>query len=310
EASCRSDRAPRRRLTHDVSSTTSAGICSQHHFLLALWDDGENDFGLPEIGFRYTLYVDGGDGIIPRRILLHVIRISDEIVIGIQDLGFPEYARQIVEKIRLVDVLCPLQLALRHAVADDVRYLRANDAIEIRDLLAGLRREVQTESSIHSRTVLEGSHALRSLLLVDKLLVQTRVLVVGQDLREDVERCVIPGVALHRMPGVIHARKLDLVLEQEEGVSRNRNGGNRRAALYRRSPRNFAEVLGNQPLGFGGIEIAGDDERRVVGRVVRLEKVLHVGDGSSTQIGHGTDDWPGVWVRLGVQRCQNRLLGA
>ena len=77
------------------------------------------------------------------------------------------------------------------------------------------------------------------------------------------------------MPGVVDARQLDPVFERriDVGPELNRPG---RPAMHGGSSRNVPEVALRDPARLAWRDVAGDHERRVVGRVVGAEETAHV----------------------------------
>src|ERR1041385_8768411 len=102
------------------------------------------------------------------------------------------------------------------------------------------------------------------------------------------------------MPRVIEPRQLDLVLQHEEGVSRNRHRRYCRTAVHCGTTRNVAEVLLNEFLHRRRVKVTSDRDSRVVRSVVRLEEILDIGQRRSAEIRHRADNRPREWMALRI----------
>src|SRR4029079_4499237 len=167
-----------------------------------------------------------------------------------------KHAGETVEEARLIKVLRALQLSLGYAVVDDIGYLRLYDAIDVRNFLPRLWGNVDLEFAVEPRAVLIGPYILGDLHLVNELLVQPGILVVGNYLRENVQRGVIGREALDRVPGVEEPRQLYPVFQNQERVPRNHYPRNTRSPCHRRPPRYAAKVLRDHLLDRVRIEVA------------------------------------------------------
>src|SRR3954471_4138884 len=104
------------------------------------------------------------------------------------------------------------------------------------------------------------------------------------------------------MPGIKQSRQLNAVLQHQKRVSWDDHRRNCCPPLNSRTTWNSAKILCDEFLRGGWIKITSNRERRVVWRVIRLEKILNVRKRSRAQVGHRADDWPGVGVSLRIKR--------
>lgn len=127
-------------------------------------------------------------------------------------------------------------------------------------------------------------------------------------LAHDVQRRVVRAEQAPRVPHVVDPRQLHPVLERTEhvGLELDRR---RRGAHHLGPARDAPEPALHLLAGLDRIDVPGDHQHRVVGRVVRPEEAPHVLERGRLQVGHRADDRPAVRVLGRVEALEDVLLG-
>ena len=141
--------------------------------------------------------------------------------------------------------------------------------------------------------LLVGVHLLRHLRVVDQPLVEARVLAARQHRRRDVERGIARGVDARREPAEKEARQPHAVGHRLP-LHRGEHGGRRRDRLHRCALRHLAEPLLHERPGPVEVDVAGNHQTGVVGRVVLLEELHDVLVAGRRQVLHVADGWPAI----------------
>ena len=157
----------------------------------------------------------------------------------------------------------------------------------------------------HQRVLLRG-HRLRNLLVIDQRLEQAAGLAAAKHRRGDV-RIGVPGREERRSdPRHVDARQLDAILHHGTALLRDRRRLDR-WLRHRRPLLEGPEVLLDQRLRLGLVDIANDGQAGVVGRVVGLEELLHVFEFRRLDIGVRSDHGREVGMRLRKELMEHRL---
>jgi hypothetical protein len=167
--------------------------------------------------------------------------------------------------------------------------------------VAGLRGRDYLEEARYLARPVEGADLLRYLLVVEHRLVEARRLARAEYRRERVERGLVLRVGRDGVPRDVYARELDAVFQLFAYLSVERGQRDLRAH-NRLALRDGAEILLDHLSRLYGVEVAGDDEARVVRDVVVSEEALHVVERRGRQIFHRADGRPVVRVALRVHR--------
>ena len=149
----------------------------------------------------------------------------------------------------------------------------------------------------------------RERLVVDQRLFEPRRQAVAEDPRGDLDRRVVGAEVLRRDVGDVGPRRRHAIVDLDDPLAFELRDPAPRP-IQRRSRRQAAEVLLDQPLRLGRIEVAGDHERQVVRRVVAAEELLHVVEGRGGQILHAADDRPRVGMPDRREVHRDDLVGA
>src|SRR5688572_5490622 len=257
-----------------------------HEFDLAFGHHCQHDLGLAQIVARDPLHIGGGDRDIAGRILTDVVRCSREIVVEVQLVCLPVHTRELIEELCAIGILRPRELALGDPPRAHLSNLFVDELCHAGRRLPRFRGYRHAEHPVEPAADLKRTHVLRDLHLVDETLVQARILVPRQHVREKVERRVIGMKRFRGRPRIVQTRKLDLVFEHQERVLRDRHLARSWPRGHRRPAWNLAEVALDPDLHGVAVEVAGDRERRIVRRVVRPEELLDVLERCRRQIGH------------------------
>jgi hypothetical protein len=155
---------------------------------------------------------------------------------------------------------------------------------------------------------LERRDVLRDLELVDEPPVEPAVLPASEDARERRHRRAGGRVAGRAVPREVEPRELDGVLQHEPVLALQRRRGD---GLERRlrPARDRPVPLLDPRSRLLQVEVAGDDEARVVRRVVRLEKVDDVLVARRREVFHRPDRGPVVGVAGRVERLPEDRVG-
>ena len=176
------------------------------------------------------------------------------------------------------------------------------------EIAAGLGSQFERKLAGNFVVVVFGGGAGGDLILVDEALVETRSFSLAENARGEIEQGFVGRAVLGNVPDAIGAGLRDIVLNgaaMRAGAlgdpnflaSDGRNGGNGAVIFFYLLARDF------------GSDVAGKDERDVVGAVITFEPVLDVGERGGVEIFHGADDGPGIGMAGGIGVFGDELLG-
>ena len=208
---------------------------------------------------------------------------------------------------RAVAVLRLRQLRARHALRAHLRDLAGEQLVERveGDALVGDREEEEDAGAAARAERVE--HRLRGgggLRVARQHAIQARALPLAEDRLQQLERRHVGVVVGGDAVDVHDGRQVGVAVEHVLALLA---GVERLLALHRRrrlAAPDAAEVLLDEPLRLGRLEVAGDDERGVVRRVVEVEELLHVRRLPGVQVVHRADD------RVRVGEAARRVEGA
>ena len=231
------------------------------------------------------------------------------VVVHVQPIGNAAEAADRLETLHhpcLDPVARPLNLGrIRSLVAEAIQ-LFIERRLDFFRRVAGPRSDRNVEHRAECQRRLPGCHVLRDLLLVHKLFVQPARFSPAQDVGRDVGLSVAGAEDGRGQPGDVHARQLDVILDDKPALGRNR----RRLHPERRHvgpPLERPEVLFDQPPGRRLVDVPHDREARIVRRVIQLEELLHVVEARSLNVGVRSDDARIVGMCLREERVVERL---
>jgi hypothetical protein len=257
-----------------------------------------------------ALHVGRAHAAVAVEVTLEVVRRAHEVVVVVELVGLaaerPD-ALHPAEEVGFDAVLDPLDLAGRGARLGERPHLLVDHARELVEVVPGAGRGDDLELPVEAPAVLERRHLGRDLHLVNEPLVEPRRLAVGQDGAEDLEPGVVGREGLYGMPGVVEARQLHAVLESGVHVRGQVHRG-RRGARHGGSARQVGEVPLDQGPHLAQRDVAGDDHRRVVRRVVGAVELPHVVDAGGVEVRHRADHRPMVRVVRRIQALEDVLL--
>ena len=146
-------------------------------------------------------------------------------------------------------------------------------------------------------------------LVVDQRLLEPRRQAVAEDAGGDLHRRFVGAEVLRRDVGDVGPRRRHAIADLDDALALELRDPAPRP-IQRRPRRQPAEVLLDQPLRFGRIEVAGDHQRQVVRRVVAAEERLDVVERRGAQVVHAADDRPRVGMAGRREVGHQQLVGA
>ena len=209
------------------------------------------------------------------------------------------------EQPRLNAALRPLHLVAFGRPVAQLLHLVEQRLLDLLRRVPGLDGRGEHQLAAQHGRVPRGADVLRDLPVVDEVVIEAARLAGAQNADQDPYRASlerprpdVPDVD----PGELHRIVHDLA-----DFFRMRLGRRGHFRL-RRPTRNRPEVLLDQQLHPGRIEVADDGHRRIVGRVVGAEEVLHVLERGLLQVLVRADHVAEVRVRLGIEQLAEPLL--
>ena len=154
-----------------------------------------------------------------------------------------------------------------------------------------------------------GADRRRHPLLVDDHRVERCFLAVGEIARQRFQCDRIGMRFLDRRPGQAEFRQLGVVVLVHQPDITRECCRTRRRAFGCGTTRNFAEVFLHPGPRLRRVEIAGDHQRGIVGRVPAAVERLHIVERGRIEIGQRADHRPVVGMVLGIQRVEHHRIG-
>ena len=238
--------------------------------------------------------------------------IAGQHVVAVQAIGLAAEAAaalQPAHEAGLVAGAGQLDLGGGQALLQQQVQLGVDRGLDLGQVVARGGGHLDGEGAAHLPRLLGRPDVLGDLALVDQGLVEARVLALGQDVAQQVELGVAGLVVAGGVPGQVQARQLDRVLGH--GAALAVEGGQPALDPVHRPARlDAAEEVLDHRLDQHGVEVAGQAEAGVVGRVVEAEEIGDVLDRGGRQVVHAADHRVGVGMALGVEQLQQQLVAA
>ncbi len=222
------------------------------------------------------LHVRRSDAGVALDVLRQVAGVAGVLVVHVQEVGAAAHSLQPLVEPPLDLIARALDFGLGGWRGREARKLRVDQRLQLGCLVAGAGHRLDLEKRRQRVRVLARRHFLRDLQLVHELLVQAARFPAGENVACDRELGVAGLEPRWREPRKVDALELYPVGDGDALLRRQRRRDCRRSRHIGAAPER-AEVFLHQSPGRRGIEIADEGQRRVVGTIVALEEIAHVG---------------------------------
>jgi hypothetical protein len=194
----------------------------------------------------------------------------------------------------------------RRPLLGEARDLVGHDLLDLAQRRAGPRRHPEGEEAGQLLPALEAGRVGGELAVVDERAVEAGREAVNQNRGGEVQLGVARVEVGGRVPAEVGALLRDAVVDLDDllAVEPHRAAGR---AVERGAGRDGAEVFLDEALGLGRVEVAGDDEREVVRRVVGAEELAHVVERGGREVFVEADDVGLVGVARRVEVLHEEL---